>query len=343
MIMPDVLEHLEQLEKSTRDAVAEAASLEALREVEVRVLGRKGQLTGVLRGLKDLDEVTRRAVGARANNSKRVLSELIEARRGELERQRISLALSGTFDPTEPGLPLQRGHYHPMLYVSRELQRIFASMGFTVLDGPEVESEYFNFEALNIPHYHPARDLQDTFWLENGALLRTHTSPVQIRAMRRFGAPLRAVVPGRVFRYETQDASHEHTFHQLEGLMVDRGISVGHLKGVMQAMLGAIFGRQVTVRLRPHYFPFVEPGFELDFGCLLCLGKGCSTCKGTGWIEMLGCGMVHPQVLAAGGVDPESFTGFAFGMGVDRLAMMRYGIPDIRYAMSGDLRFFSQF
>jgi phenylalanyl-tRNA synthetase alpha chain len=230
-----------------------------------------------------------------------------------------------------------------MATTRRRMERIFESMGFSVVDGPEVETEYYNFEALNIPGHHPARDMQDTFWTENGCVLRTHTSPVQVRAMRRLEPPLRVVAPGRVFRYETPDATHEHTFHQVEGLMIDRGISVAHMKGVMAVLLRELYGREVVIRLRPHYFPFVEPGFEVDFQCVICGGKGCSTCKRTGWIEMWGCGMVHPYVLQTNGVDPEEFTGFAFGMGIERLAMMFYGINDIRYSMSGDLRFLSLF
>ena len=236
---------------------------------------------------------------------------------------------------------------HPVLQIRREIEDIFLSMGFRVLDGPELETEYYNFEALNIPDYHPARDMQDTFWADTPPearwVLRTHTSPMQVRAMRTFGVPIRCIVPGRVYRNETTDATHESTFHQVEGLVVDEGISVAHLKGVMTRFLGGLFGRESTVRLRPHFFPFVEPGFELDFQCAFCGGDGCSVCKRTGWIEMLGCGMVHPTVLEAGGADPERYTGFAFGVGIDRLTMMRHGIEDIRHFHAGDLRFFEQF
>jgi phenylalanyl-tRNA synthetase alpha chain len=227
--------------------------------------------------------------------------------------------------------------------VMRELEELFESMGFTVVDGPEVETDFYNFEALNIPPHHPARDTQDTFYVEGGHVLRTHTSGMQIRAMRKYGAPLRVVAPGRVFRNETQDASHEHTFHQLEGLVVDEGISVAHLKAVLDELLARLFGERVATRLRPHHFPFVEPGLELDFQCRLCAGKGCATCKHGGWIELCGCGMVHPKVLQAANVDPEKFTGFAFGLGIDRLTMMRHAISDIRWMMSGDLRFLRQF
>jgi phenylalanyl-tRNA synthetase alpha chain len=216
-------------------------------------------------------------------------------------------------------------------------------MGFHVLDYPEVESEFNNFEALNIPSWHPAREMQDTFWLDDGHLLRTHTSSGQVRAMHQFQAPFRAVFPGKVFRYEATDASHEHTFHQLEGLLVDRHVSVGHLLDSMRTLLSAIFGREVTVRLRPGYFPFVEPGFELDVQCQLCGGSGCAACKHSGWLELLPCGLIHPQVLRAGGLDPDEWQGWAFGLGLSRLVMMRFGVPDVRLLLGGDTRFLSQF
>jgi phenylalanyl-tRNA synthetase alpha chain len=212
-----------------------------------------------------------------------------------------------------------------------------------VLDGPEVETEYYNFDALNIPRDHPARDMQDTFWLDGGNLLRTHTSPVQVRGMERLGPPLRMIAPGRTFRNESVDASHEHTFYQLEGMMVDRDVSVAHLLYFMKTLLGAIFGREVTVRLRPGFFPFVEPGFELDVQCLICGGAGCAVCKQSGWVELLPCGLVNPNVLRMSGIDPDQWGGFAFGLGLTRLAMMRYGIDDIRRLQGGDLRFLEQF
>jgi len=224
-----------------------------------------------------------------------------------------------------------------------ELEDIFQGMGFTVLTGPEVELEYYNFDALNIPSDHPARDMQDTYWLTNGMLLRTHTSAIQVRAMERFGAPLRAIFPGRCFRYEATDASHENTFYQLEGLMVDRGISVANLIAVMKALLSQVFHRDVLVRLRPGFFPFVEPGFELDVRCVFCGGKGCPTCKGGGWIELIPCGLVHPRVLEYGRIDTSQYSGFAFGLGLTRLAMLKFNVPDIRLMNSGDIRFCEQF
>ena len=230
------------------------------------------------------------------------------------------------------------GSIHPVKAVQWEIERIFERLGFTVEAGPEMETEYNNFEALNIPASHPARDMQDTFWVDNGMVLRTHTSPVQHRAMRKFGAPLRVIVPGRCFRYETVDASHETTFHQVEGLMIDRDISIPNLIAMAQTLLTEVMQREVEVRVRPGFFPFVEPGLEIDMNCQICGGDGCATCKQSGWIEVLPCGMVHPNVLTAGGIDPNEYTGFAFGLGLTRLAMMKYGIWDIRVLNSGDLR-----
>jgi len=251
------------------------------------------------------------------------------------------------FDPTLPPPRLDRGTLHPVVQVTRELEDLFTSMGYRVLDGPEVELDEYNFERLNIPADHPARDTQDTFYCSSpgsnaALLLRTHTSPVQVRAMERLEPPFRAIVPGKVFRQETTDASHEHTFHQMEGLVVDRNVSVGHLIHAMKTLLRGIFKKDIEVRLRPGYFPFVEPGFELDARCPFC-ESGCSVCKKSTWIELLPCGLVHPNVLRAGGLDPEEWGGFAFGLGLSRLVMLRYGIDDVRHLLGGDLRFLRQF
>ncbi len=253
---------------------------------------------------------------------------------------------AGAFDPTLPGARVERGSLHPITQVTRELEDLFTSMGYVVLDGPEVERDWYNFEALNIPKDHPARDSQDTFYIagtsDNDLVLRTHTSPVQVRAMERMRPPFRAIAPGKVFRQETTDASHEHTFHQMEGLVVGKDISVGHLIGAMKTLLRGIFGFDLEVRLRPGYFPFVEPGFELDARCPFCK-TGCSVCKQSTWIELLPCGMVHPNVLKAGQIDPEEWSGFAFGLGLSRLVMFRHKIDDVRHLLSGDLRFLEQF
>ena len=248
------------------------------------------------------------------------------------------------FDPTLPPAPTRRGSLHPITQVTRELEDLFESMGYEVLDGPEVELDHYNFEALNIPADHPARDSQDTFYCDEAGrlVMRTHTSPVQVRAMERKAPPFRVVAPGKCFRQETTDATHDHTFHQMEGLVVGKDISVAHLIGAMKTLLGGIFEREIDVRMRPGFFPFVEPGFELDARCPFC-ASGCSVCKGSTWIELLPCGMVHPNVLRAGGVDPEEWTGFAFGLGLSRLVMLRYGIDDVRHLLSGDLRFLEQF
>ena len=270
--------------------------------------------------------------GARSRASRQFAEAALRAR---LDAEWLDLTL--------PAPGPRRGHLHPITRIQRELEELFISLGFAVLDGPEVETEYHNFDALNIPADHPARDMQDTFWLEDGNLLRTHTSPVQVRGMERLGPPLRMIAPGRVFRNESVDASHEHTFYQLEGMMIDRDVSVAHLLYFMKTLLTAIFHRDVTVRLRPGYFPFVEPGFELDIQCLICGGPGCPVCKQSGWVELLPCGLVNPNVLRMSGIDPEEWNGFAFGLGLTRLVMMRYGIDDIRQLQGGDLRFLEQF
>ena len=261
---------------------------------------------------------------------------LLEARRAEALKDPF-------FDPTLPGNRPNKGTLHPLTQVDWRLDEIFRSMGFYVLDYPEVDTEEYNFEVLNIPADHPARDMQDTLWLEDGRLLRTHTSAGQVRAMREFKPPFKAIFPGRVFRYEATDASHDHTFHQVEGLYVDRNVSVANLIASMKTLLSEVFGREVKVRLRPGYFPFVEPGFELDISCLVCDGEGCSVCKQSGWLELLPCGLVHPNVLRAGGLDPDEWQGWAFGLGLSRLVMMRYQIDDVRHLLGGDIRFLSQF
>lgn len=327
--------------------LARAASPKEVEEVRIRYLGRKGTITTLAKST-DFSQMTpeaRREFGKQLNELKG-LAEQELARAAEVAKSRASTELAGPIaklDTTLPGSEHQLGSLHPITMVQMELEDIFQGMGFMVLSGFEVEKEYYNFDAVNVPSDHPARDMQDTYWLTNGMLLRTHTSANQVRAMERFGAPLRVISPGRCFRYEATDASHENTFYQLEGMMIDRNISVANLIAVMKALLGSIFHRDVEVRLRPGFFPFVEPGFELDLKCLICGGKGCSTCKGGGWIELIPCGLIHPRVLEYGGIDTSIFSGFAFGLGLTRLAMMKYGIPDIRLMNSGDIRFYEQF
>lgn len=331
---------LKDVARQAREAAQAASSLQELEQVRVRFLGRKGALTALMRSLGRLAPDERVEAGKAANQAKRELTELFAARRRMLEVASAERQgeLAAAFDPTLPGPVRQLGSIHPVTAVQWQIEDIFTGLGFTVEVGPEMDSEYYNFDALNTPETHPARDVQDTFWVSNGMLLRTQTSAVQVRAMEKFGPPLRVVVPGRCFRNETVDASHDNTFCQLEGLLVDRDVSVANLIATMKLLLREVFGREVGVRLRPGYFPFVEPGFEMDMTCQICAGRGCQTCKRSGWIEILPCGMVHPNVLRAGGIDPRQYSGFAFGLGLTRLAMMKYGIGDIRVLMAGDLR-----
>ena len=335
---------LDTLRDEALSAILAAADEGTVRDLEVRYLGKKGSVTALTRRIPTLPAEERGPFGRDVNELKQAVAGAIDGRRETLRRAAIDAALAdAAFDVTLPGILPRAGSVHPLTQVQDRVEAIFSAMGFDVLDYPEVEDEFHNFEALNIPGDHPARDMQDTFWLESGALMRTHTSPGQIRAMSELPLPLRAVFPGKVFRYEAVDASHEHTFHQIEGLMVDREVSVANLIATMKTALGAVFGRDLEVRLRPGYFPFVEPGFELDMSCLLCAGAGCRVCKGSGGVEFLGCGLVHPNVFRAVGLDPSEWQGWAFGMGLSRLVMMQYGIDDIRHLMGGDIRFLSQF
>jgi phenylalanyl-tRNA synthetase alpha chain len=335
---------LSELETRARERIEAAATAQELEPVRIEVLGRKGTLAQISKELGKLPPEERGRVGKLLNSVKQHLEEALDSRKAQFEAVARQARLDAewldlTLPPAGPG----RGHLHPISQIQAEIEDVFTSLGFAVLDGPEVETEYHNFDALNIPPDHPARDMQDTFWTADGNLLRTHTSPVQVRGMEKLGPPLRMIAPGRVFRNEEVDASHEHTFYQLEGMMIDREVSVAHLVYFMKTLLSAIFRREVTVRLRPGYFPFVEPGFELDIQCLICGGAGCPVCKQGGWVELLPCGLVHPNVLRMSGIDPEEWNGFAFGLGLTRLVMMRYAIDDIRYLQSGDLRFLKQF
>jgi len=337
-----VEEILQQLEAD----LAKAKTLPEVEQLRVKYLGRKGSITLLAKNtdFSRLSPDEKRSFGQRLNALKNRAEEAIQEAQQRLAQQGASLGMvwSGA-DLSLPSSDRRFGAMHPISLIQRELEEIFQGMGFRVLSGYEVETEYYNFDALNIPPDHPARDMQDTFWLDDGRLLRTHTSANQVRALERYGAPIRAIFPGRCFRNEAIDASHENTFYQLEGLLVDRDISVAHLIGVMKTLLSAVFHREVTVRLRPGFFPFVEPGFELDVQCLICGGNGCATCKRSGWIELIPCGLVHPRVLEFGRVDTRIFSGFAFGMGLTRMAMMKFGIPDIRLFNSGDIRFYEQF
>lgn len=335
---------IEAVGEATAQAIRQADSLEALRLLEVRALGRQGEISLLMREIPSIAPAERKAFGQLVNRVQKEAEQAVALRKEQLVQDLIDAELADdTFDVTLPATARVRGHVHPVSLVQERVESVFTSMGFHVLDYPEVESEFNNFEALNIPSWHPARDMQDTFWLEDGHLLRTHTSSGQVRAMHQFAPPFRAIFPGKVFRYESTDASHEHTFHQIEGLMIDRKVSVAHLLDSMRTLLTAILERDVEIRLRPGYFPFVEPGFELDISCQVCGAKGCSVCKQSGWLELLPCGLVHPQVLRAGGLDPDEWQGWAFGLGLSRLVMMRHGVPDVRLLLSGDVRFLSAF
>lgn len=344
-------DQLKQIQNYALSAIDNAKSLDDLQEIQIKFFGKKGQLSAVMKELGKASPEERPKLGQLINTTKQDLLSKFEAKQLNLKKAALNEKLEKEWvDITAPGHNVKHGHVHPISQVQKEVEDIFASMGFAIKDGPEIESEYFNFEGLNIPASHPARDMQDTFFIdakddkEFGRLvLRTHTSPVQIRTMQEEGAPLRIIVPGRVFRYEATDATHDDTFYQVEGMLVDKHISITHLKGVMKEFLTRLFREEVKVRFRPGYFPFVEPGLELDFSCLLCKGEGCKTCKNTGWIEFMGSGMVHPNVLRAGGIDPEEYQGWAFGFGLTRLVMMRYRIPDIRLLFGGDLNFLKQY
>jgi len=337
---------LNQIKDEALNAISSSEIIEDLEELRVKFLGRKGALTQVLRSLGELPPEIKGVIGKKSNQIKKIIEETLETKKINLGKTNISALLKEewidvTLDKNFE--KLNNGKLHPISQIQYEIEDIFTSMGFQILDGPEAETEYYNFEALNIPAHHPARDMQDTFWTEDDNLLRTHTSAIQIRGMEKMEPPFKVIGPGRVFRYESTDASHENTFYQVEGMMVDKDISVAHLNFIMKQLLQEIFQREVKIRLRPGFFPFVEPGFEMDINCLICGGKGCSVCKQSGWVELLPCGLVHPNVLKLGGIDPDKWSGFAFGLGLNRLIMMKYGINDIRHFLSGDLRFNKQF
>jgi phenylalanyl-tRNA synthetase alpha chain len=337
---------VESLKREATQALKSASNIEALNRIEQEYFGRKqGKLTSLLRTLKGLPESERKKVGAIANQVRKDLESLIKETRFKLNKNEISAQLQKEkIDVTLPGSRLERGHYHPMTLARREAEQIFNSMGFTVAEGPQVETDFYNFDALNIPEGHPARDLWDTFWLKDAKYaLRPHTSPVQIRYMEENNPPLRIIAPGKVFRHEATDASHDFEFWQLEGLMVGKDVSVADLKHTLSIFFKQFFGSKITIRLRPSYFPFVEPGFEVDVSCINCKGKGCSVCQQTGWVELLGAGMVHQKVFKAVGYIPDRWQGWAFGVGLDRLAMMKYNIPDVRLFRQSDIRFLKQF
>ncbi len=337
------MENLETLANQAKQAVTDATDLAALDQVRVQYLGKKGQLTGLLKGLGKLSPEERPLAGAKINEVKQQLQAEINTRSKALEAAAIDAQLaSESVDVTLPGRGKQRGNLHLVTRTMERIEAIFTQVGYRVEEGPEIEDDYHNFEALNIPAHHPARAMHDTFYIDASTVLRTHTSPVQIRTMENQAPPIRVVCPGRVYRCDS-DLTHTPMFHQVEGLVVDRNISFADLKGTIDQFLKAFFEADLPVRFRPSYFPFTEPSAEVDIQCTNCGGKGCRICSQTGWLEVMGCGMVHPNVFTQSGVDPEEFTGFAFGMGVERLAMLRYGVNDLRLFFENDARFLAQF
>jgi len=323
--------------------LGESASLAALDDVRVRILGKKGQLTEQLKSLGKLSAAERPAAGQRINDAKASIQAALEMHRIRLEQAALEEDLAkGAIDVTLPGRGQEKGSVHPVTRTRLRIERIFGQAGFQVASGPEVEDDFHNFEALNIPKNHPARDMHDTFYFPDGRLLRTHTSPVQIRSMRAQRPPLAVIAPGRVYRVDS-DMTHTPMFHQVEGMVVGENVSFANLKAMLHTFVERFFERPLGMRLRPSYFPFTEPSAEADIECVFCNGKGCRVCKHTGWLEILGCGMIHPNVLGAAGIDSERWQGYAFGMGIDRLAMLRYGVDDLRLFFENDLQFLKQF
>ncbi len=338
-----MISELRQLENDAIAELAAAVTEEQILVVKTKYLGRKGLLTGILRNIAQVPDAEKPFFGKRCNEVKDILSTKVEeALQRQLIRKKEDILLKEKIDVTLPGRGIQCGRIHPIIQVRREICAIFASFGFSVVEGPEVELDYYNFEALNIPKDHPARDMQDTFYIAENVVLRTHTSPVQVRTMEKMKPPVRILSPGRVYRPDS-DISHTPMFHQIEGLMVDRGVSFGDLKGILTAFLKKIFGDKTTLRFRPSFFPFTEPSAEVDIRCVMCSGRGCRVCKQSGWLEILGSGMVNPAVFRNVGYDPEVYTGFAFGLGLERIAMLKYGISDIRLFFENDVRFLRQF
>ncbi len=337
-------EQLKEIRQRANDTLKEISQMKELEEVKVKFLGKKGELTSILKGMGKLSAEERPVIGQLANEVRQEIEDRIEEAKKALQKKEMELRLEReAIDVTMPGKPCPSGHRHPMSIVIDEITDIFIGMGYEVAEGPDVELDYYNFEALNIPKDHPAKDEQDTFYINRDILLRTQTSPVQVRTMESKKPPIRVICPGTVYRSDEVDATHSPVFHQLEGLVVDKGITMGDLKGALAVFAKELFGEDTWVRFRPHHFPFTEPSAEMDVTCFACGGKGCRVCKGEGYIELLGCGMVHPNVLRMSGIDPEIYSGFAFGMGLERVAMQRYGITDLRLLFENDVKFLKQF
>ena len=335
---------LEAIRARALERLQNAEDLTALEEARVQLLGKKGELTAILKTMGQLSPEERPVMGQMANEVRAAIEEKLAARGAALKAAMAEQKLKmETIDVTLPGKPVREGHRHPLNLVLDEIKEIFLGMGFDVVSGPEVELDYYNFEALNLPPDHPARDTQDTFYITDKVLLRTQTSPVQIRTMEQRKPPIRIIAPGRVYRSDAVDATHSPIFHQIEGLVVDEGITMSDLKGCLETVIMRLYGEDSVVRFRPHHFPFTEPSAEVDVQCFACHGKGCRICKGEGWIEILGCGMVHPKVLAGCGLDPEKYSGFAFGIGLERIVMRRFAVDDMRLFYENDTRFLEQF
>ena len=337
-------EQLLEIRKKAEQALSHAGLAEELEDIRVKFLGKKGELTAVLRGMGGLSSEERPVIGQLANEVRGVIEDLIEEKKTALHAKlREEKLKNEIIDVTMAGNKPQLGKRHPLTNVLDDVKDIFLGMGFSIAEGPEVELDYYNFEALNIPADHPARDTQDSFYINDNVVLRTQTSPVQVRVMEQQKPPIRIIAPGRVYRSDAVDATHSPVFHQIEGLVVDKGITMGDLKGTLETFLKTLYGPEAKIRLRPHHFPFTEPSAEVDVSCFVCGGKGCRVCKGEGFIELLGAGMVHPRVLERCGIDPEVYSGFAFGMGLERIAMRQMNIDDMRLLYENDIRFLKQF
>ena len=341
-----VEQRLKELQQQALQQVTEAQSLKELNDVRVAYLGKKGPITEILRGMGQLSAEERPKMGALANEVREAIATKLEEKVTLLEKEAVAQKLaSETIDVTLPGRPVRTGNRHPLTKVVEEIEDLFLGMGYTIEQGPEVETDYYNFEALNLPQDHPARDMQDTFYITENTLLRTQTSPVQVRTMEKNveKGPIKIICPGKVYRRDDDDATHSHQFTQIEGLVIDKNITMSDLKGTLQVFARKMFGEDREIRLRPSFFPFTEPSVEVDVSCMKCGGKGCNVCKSTGWIEILGAGMVHPNVLRMAGYDPKEYQGFAFGMGPERITMLKYGVDDIRHFYTNDQRFIQQF
>ena len=340
----DLLKDLKEIEKEAESELKEVASLDQLEDLRIKYLGKNGEISKIFNKMSEVADDKKPVVGKETNIIKNKIEKYIEEYKEELaKKQKKQKIEEEKIDVTLPGVKKKMGHHHILTKVMREVEDVFLGLGFTIEEGPEIESEYYNFKALNIPEGHPARDLQDTFYVDDNFLLRTHTSPVQVRTMEKNHLPIRMIAPGRVYRSDELDASHSPNFHQVEGLVIDEDISFSDLKGSIKTIVKKLYGEDREIRFRPSYFPFTEPSAEVDVSCVVCEGKGCSLCSNTGWLEVMGSGMVHPNVLKMSGIDPNVYSGFAFGMGWDRIAMLKYGIDDIRLLFENDARFLEQF